>query len=205
MQVVPMDQVSGTSGRWGKCLLLSLILIPTLNQCPVAWCSCDGLSMQSAEIKSNTRRPHFLVMRWLKKTRDKLFLNLGKTGWWQRCASEDLETSRGVLQGGGAFSSVEVSGWERIAHTVPYQHNVCFHSRAFHSIFHLIFIFIREHGAGAQPPTCDGCITIIVRATIDLEPKIRTAEENLILSPKMKQLFLFAHLTSDHMLAYLSL
>jgi len=31
--------------------------------------------------------------------------------------------------------------------------------------------------------------------TIDLEPKIRTAEENLILLYKMKQLFLFARLT----------
>jgi len=29
-------------------------------------------------------------------------------------------------------------------------------------------------------------VVVIVRATIDLEPKIRTAEQNLILLPKMK-------------------
>ena len=46
---------------------------------------------------------------------------------------------------------------------------------------------------------------VIHRATIDLEPKIRTAEENLILLPETKQLFLFAQQTSDHMFAYLSL
>jgi len=40
------------------------------------------------------------------------------------------------------------------------------------------------------------------RATIDLEPKIRTADENLILLPNMKQLFLFAGLTSDHIFAH---
>jgi len=42
------------------------------------------------------------------------------------------------------------------------------------------------------------------RANVDLEQKIRTDKENLILIPKMKQLFLFARLTSDHMFAYLS-
>jgi len=40
---------------------------------------------------------------------------------------------------------------------------------------------------------------------MDLEPKIRTAEENFILLSEMKQLFLFAQATSDHMFAYLSL
>jgi len=38
----------------------------------------------------------------------------------------------------------------------------------------------------------------ICRATIHLEPKISTAEENLILLPKKKKIFLFARLTSDH-------
>jgi len=42
---------------------------------------------------------------------------------------------------------------------------------------------------------------VLSRATIDLAPKLR---ENFILLPKMKQLFLFARLTSDHMFAYLS-
>jgi len=33
---------------------------------------------------------------------------------------------------------------------------------------------------------------------------MRTVEENLILLPNMKQLFLFARLTSNHIFAYLS-
>ena len=44
---------------------------------------------------------------------------------------------------------------------------------------------------------------VIGRATIDLEPKIRTAEQNLILLPKMKKKIVFARLTSDHIFAYL--
>jgi len=42
------------------------------------------------------------------------------------------------------------------------------------------------------------------RATINLEPKIRAAEQNLILLHKRKQLFLSARLTSHHIFAYLS-
>jgi len=46
--------------------------------------------------------------------------------------------------------------------------------------------------------------SIIPRATIDLEQKIRMAEENLIFLPKIRQWFLFAKLTSDRLFSYLS-
>jgi len=44
------------------------------------------------------------------------------------------------------------------------------------------------------------------RAAKDLpvEPKIRSTKQILILLPKVKQLFLFVRLTSDHIFAYLS-
>ena len=68
-----------------------------------------------------------------------------------------------------------------------------------------LFYLLRLISASVDPI---GYITnfcsMIDRATIDLEPKKRTAEENLILLPKKKKLFLFARLMLDHTFAYLS-